>query len=176
MAPIHVHKPSVNYHHPPSTTMAPVASKLAPSSATAVTNHLKLEPVTLGREVNKTTIRVAICPDSSTKPSLKARAFMLTKSAIARHLHKYNFAELADRLVHTIPGDHSFTSEQVDKLDTTLEHQPYTINNLTLVGFVTSDFRLLPNDLLLADPSERPANVHYLRVLFKVDFRKLALS
>ena len=148
--------------------MAPACSKLSPT--------IKLKLVTLGREANKTSINIADCPESSCKPTIKAQAFSTMVLVIDRYIDTYDYAEVSSCLLSAIPGHHSFTNDQVLSFESTLLNQPFTVVNLTALGFPDLHGQMTPLSVLMHGTQDRPAGLNYLRVQFTVNFSALALA
>ena len=148
--------------------MAPACSSL---------NHrITLKTVTLGREANKTSVNIAECPSSSVKPTVKAQAFSTTVLAIDRYIGTYDYAEVSSCLLSAIPGHHSFTNDQVLTFESTLLDQPFTVTNLTALGFPNLNGQMKPLSVLMHGAHDRPAGLTYLRIQFTVNFSALALT
>ena len=153
----HIHRPSptvTECHRPPP----PVSTSTVIMSSRPAAPWISIE---LGRALNAVTLEVPNCPSVFADVHEKSRAFDAAQNAISAHLKNFDFAELSSCLSQHVPGSHTFSAHQVLQLEKTSSDAPFTITNLTAIGFFDGTKQAIDTQTALQHITLRPANLAF---------------
>jgi hypothetical protein len=125
---------------------------------------------TLGRADKQISLSIVSCPPIDVDVVLKTHAFDNVMRQVESYLDKFDYAELSSFLLANIPGTSVAAADQANECGRNIRLSLFSVENISqVISFHDSDGKMLAIDKVIKPIAERPRDISWVSIEFRLD-------